>query len=652
MSAPFPNTIIEDLTPNVDGGRFPIKRIPGEHVDVEATIYKEGHDVIRALIQWRDTKSSTWNEAPMEPIGNHRWKATFEVTKVGWTEFTITAWGDSFESWVAEVQKKEEAGIRTLHVEALEGAQLIRAAAARCSHKSQKKELLEVASHLEEEATRSLQKITPLISKESFQRIMSAYPDRSFESQYEPFQRVRVDRVCAAVAAWYEFFPRSAEGKKDSGSTFRKALARIDDAKAMGFDVIYFPPIHPIGTTARKGRNNALHSLPEDPGVPYAIGNSSGGHDAVEPALGTLADFEWLVDEVKKRKMEIALDFALNCSPDHPYVKQHPEWFFHRPDGSIKYAENPPKKYEDVFPLNFYTPNWRALWEELRRIFLFWAERGVRIFRVDNPHTKPVAFWEWVIAEVHHLFPDVIFLSEAFTHPAMMKQLAKIGFTQSYSYFTWRNSRQELEEYFTELTQSGMKEYFRANLFTNTPDILPFYLQEGGRPAFLIRAALAATLSPLYGIYSGFELCENAALPGKEEYADSEKYQYKERDWNAPGNIKPWITRLNEIRKTYEALQNRTSLQFCGSDNPSIIAYLKSAGAKKEHLFITINLNPHHQEAGMVEVPLHRCGLAHDSEYVVQDLLTSECYSWRGVYNYVSLNPATNPAHIFLIRPR
>jgi len=372
---------------------------------------------------------------------------------------------------------------------------------------------------------------------------------------YESIQRVRVDRPGAAFAAWYEFFPRSAEGKEGSGSTFRECIGRIDDAKAMGFDVIYFPPIHPIGITARKGANNSLACQPGEPGVPYAIGGPAGGHCAVEPELGTLEDFEWLLGEIKARGMEVALDFALNCSPDHPYVKDHPEWFFHRPDGTIKYAENPPKKYEDVYPLDYHNADWKALWDELRDVLLFWAERGVRIFRVDNPHTKPVAFWEFAIAEVQAKFPDVIFLSEAFTRPKMMQVLAKVGFTQSYTYFTWRNTPAELREYFTELTRSAMREYFRPNLFPNTPDILPFYLQEGGRPAFMIRAVLATTLSGVYGIYSGFELCENAALPGREEYLDSEKYQYKQRDWNASGNIKPLITRLNAIRFGNAALQ-------------------------------------------------------------------------------------------------
>ncbi|MFZ4116102.1 MAG: alpha-1,4-glucan--maltose-1-phosphate maltosyltransferase [Chthoniobacterales bacterium] len=648
MPSPFPSITIEDLSPSVEGGKFSIKRVPGQSVVVEATIYKEGHDVVRALLKWRSRNASTWQETPMESLENYRFQASFQVTSIGCMEYTIEAWGDPFESWREEVQKKADAGIQDLLVESQEGARLFHEAAKRCNEAEEKKELTHYATQLEKES--SPQFLNDFLKEEHMFLLMHRYPDRSFSTTYEPLQQVRVDRPRANFAAWYEFFPRSAEGKKKSGSNLRAALERIDDAKAMGFDVIYFPPIHPIGLTGRKGRNNALECLPEDPGVPYAIGATAGGHDSIEPLLGTLNDFQWLIAQVQSRGMEVALDFALNCSPDHPYVKKYPEWFFHRPDGSIKYAENPPKKYEDVFPLNFYNLKWRELWDELLRILIFWAQHGVRIFRVDNPHTKPVAFWEWVIARVQEQFPDVIFLSEAFTHPALMKKLAKVGFTQSYSYFTWRNTKEELESYFTELTQSEMKEYFRPNLFANTPDILPFYLQEGGRTAFLIRATLAATLSSIYGIYSGFELCENAAIPGKEEYADSEKYQFKERDWNAPGNIKPWITRLNQIRKTNSALQNIHRIQFCHSNNSAIIAYLRSSEDNTNHLLITVNLDPHHQQAATIKVPLHRLGIPHEHSYLVEDLLTGECYQWKSSHNFISLNPLTHPAHILRVK--
>ncbi|MBM3857281.1 MAG: DUF3416 domain-containing protein [Verrucomicrobia bacterium] len=653
MKSPFPTVIIENISPAISDGNFAIKRIPGQSVEVEATIFKEGHDVIRAMLQWRCMGSSVWQETPMTFLGNDRWRASFQADLVGFLEYTIEAWGDPFESWLREVTKKMEASITELPLEALEGAVLVREAAARSPQKNESKKLQQAAQQLERLGASakkfSLSLFQTLLADETFVSLMRKFPDRSLATQYEPLKKIRVDRPAANFSAWYEFFPRSAEGAGDRGSTLRDCLARIDDAKAMGFDVIYFPPIHPIGVTARKGRNNSLICEPGDPGVPYAIGNKAGGHDAIEPALGTMKDFEWLMKEIKKRDMELALDFALNCSPDHPYVKEHPEWFFHRPDGSIKYAENPPKKYEDVYPLNFYNPEWKQLWEELKAILLFWAERGVAIFRVDNPHTKPVAFWEWVIAEVHAQFPEVIFLSEAFTTPAMMKRLAKVGFTQSYTYFTWRNTREELEEYFTELTQSEMKEYFRPHLFTNTPDILPFYLQQSGRTGFLIRSVLAATLSSLYGIYSGFELCENEALPDREEYADSEKYHFKGRDWNAPGNIKAWITRLNEIRKTHPALQATTHLRFCASDNRSIICYHKFSEDHKDHLFVVVNLDPHHTQSGMIELPLHYIGLSPDTTYAVEDLLNGNCYSWQGSRNYVELSPH-HPAHIFRLR--
>jgi starch synthase (maltosyl-transferring) len=485
---------------------------------------------------------------------------------------------------------------------------------------------------------------------------MATYAARYGATQYAPAPRVIVDRVAARTAAWYEFFPRSAEGRPDRGSTFRECLGRVDDARAIGFDVIYFPPIHPIGLTNRKGRNNSVTSEPDDPGVPYAIGNrhlglpNGGGHKDVEVSLGTLEDFDWLEKQIRERGMEIALDFAINCSPDHPYVVEHPEWFYKRPDGTIKYAENPPKKYEDIYPLNFRCANWQELWEEMTSIILFWAEHGVRIFRVDNPHTKPVAFWEYLIAQVRQRFPDVIFLSEAFTRPKMMKALAKAGFNQSYTYFTWRTNKQELTEYFTELTQTEMRQYFRGNLFTNTPDILPFHLQSGGRPMFQIRAVLAATLSSLYGIYSGFELCENTALPGREEYDESEKYQFKERDWDAPGNIKELITKLNRIRRENRALHFYDNLRFHPVENEALLFYSKMTPARDSIILIFVNLDQLHTQSGWVEAPIEEFGEIGSESYQVHDLLTDERYVWHGRRNYVALHPGVQPAHILRVR--
>jgi starch synthase (maltosyl-transferring) len=644
----FKTVVIENLWPQIEAGLYPIKRIPGESVEVFADIFKEGHEVVLAVVKWRTVGAKKWQESPMTQIREDRWRGSFPAGPVGFTEWTIESWGDAFGSWVGEIGKKVKGGANALPSETLEGAALVHHAAKRAGKHADAKKLTAHAELLEKAADPS--ELLALAAAPELALLMGEWPDRSLATIHEPSQRIRVDRPGAAFAAWYEFFPRSAEGKEGSGSTFRDCLGRVDDAKAMGFDVIYFPPIHPIGITARKGANNALTCQPGEPGVPYAIGGPAGGHCAVEPELGTLEDFEWLLYEIKARGMEVALDFALNCSPDHPYVKDHPEWFFHRPDGTIKYAENPPKKYEDVYPLDYHNPQWKALWNELRDVLLFWAERGVRIFRVDNPHTKPVAFWEFAIAEVQAKFPDVIFLSEAFTRPKMMQVLAKIGFTQSYTYFTWRNTPSELREYFTELTQTPMREYFRPNLFPNTPDILPVYLQEGGRPAFMIRAVLATTLSGVYGIYSGFELCENAALPGREEYLDSEKYQYKKRDWNSSGNIKPLITRLNAIRFENAALQQTNNLSFFGSENPSILCYRKWNADLSNQILVIVTTDFRSAQAGWIDVPTGDLGLPPDSSYQIEDLLTGEVFTWRGARNYVSLDPSQRVAHIFRLK--
>jgi starch synthase (maltosyl-transferring) len=647
MARAFSSVVIENMQPLIDGGRYPIKRIVGEDLVVEADIFKDGHDVVAAVLRWRVLGKRAWRETPMNFVDNDRWRGVCTLYDEAIHEYTVEAWTDSFRSWQAEFAKKFEAGISDLLSEALEGAAMIEAAAKRARDRADRKRLQEFSKQISTSANSEIQSIA---QSGELEVLMATYPDRAAATQYHPAPRVFVDRPAALIGAWYEFFPRSAEGRGDRGSMFRDCLPRVDDAKAMGFDVIYFPPIHPIGHTNRKGRNNSVTCEPGDPGVPWAIGSEAGGHKSVEPSLGTLDDFGWLQKEVRKRGMEIALDFAINCSPDHPYVKEHPDWFYKRPDGTIKYAENPPKKYEDIYPLNFHCENWRELWAELKSVVLFWAERGVRIFRVDNPHTKPVAFWEYLITGVREKYPDTIFLSEAFTRPKMMKALAKAGFNQSYTYFTWRNSKHELIEYFTELTQTEMSEYFRPNLWTNTPDILPFVLQEGGRSAFMIRVALAATLSPLYGIYSGYELCENEALPGREEYLDSEKYQYKERDWNAPGNIKDWIARLNKIRKENRALQLYTNLRFHDADNDAILFYSKMTAARDNIILVVVNLDPHRKQNSFVYVPIEKFGQMESDVYQVLDLLSGATYSWRGRRNYVELDPDIQPAHIFLIR--
>jgi starch synthase (maltosyl-transferring) len=643
----FPSVVIENLQPLLDGGDYPIKRIVGEDLAAEADIFKDGHDVVAAVLKWRVVGKRAWRETPMSFVDNDRWHGVCTLYDEAIHEYTVEAWTDTFRSWQFEFAKKFEAGISALQSEALEGAALVAAAARRARDRADRARLGEFSEQMSA-ATNS--EIYAIAKSAELEVLMATYPDCSDATQYGPAPRVIVERSAALFGAWYEFFPRSAGGRGDGGSTFRDCLARVDDAKAMGFDVIYFPPIHPIGHTNRKGRNNAVTSEPGDPGVPWAIGSDAGGHKTVEPSLGTLADFDWLQKEVRKRGMEIALDFAINCSPDHPYVKEHPDWFYKRPDGTIKYAENPPKKYEDIYPLNFRCENWRELWAEMKSVVLFWAERGVRIFRVDNPHTKPVAFWEYLIRGVREKYPDAIFLAEAFTRPKMMKALAKAGFNQSYTYFTWRNSKQELIEYFTELTQTEMSEYFRPNLWPNTPDILPFVLQEGGRTTFMIRVLLAATLSPLYGIYSGYELCENEALPGREEYLDSEKYQFKERDWNAPGNIKAWISRLNKIRKQNRALQLYTNLRFHNAENEAVLFYSKMTAARDNIILVLVNLDPFRKQNSFVDVPVEQFGQMESDEYRVQDLLSGATYTWRGQRNYVELDPKVQPAHIFLVR--
>ena len=647
MTRAFPSVVIENIQPLIDIGRYPIKRVMGEDLIVEVDIFKDGHDVVAAVLKWRVVGKRAWRETPMIFVDNDRWRGVCTLYDEAIHEYTVEAWTDTFRSWQQELAKKFEAGISDLRSEALEGAAIVKAAASRTRDEADSARLREFAEQI---ANGADSEIYAVAQSGELELLMATSPDRSDTTQYQPAPRVVVDRPAALFGAWYEFFPRSAEGRDDRGSTFRDCLPRVDDAKAMGFDVIYFPPIHPIGHANRKGRNNAVRCEPGDPGVPWAIGSDAGGHKAVEPSLGTLEDFDWLQKEVAKRGMEIALDFAINCSPDHPYVKEHPDWFYKRPDGTIKYAENPPKKYEDIYPLNFRCENWRELWAEMKSIVLFWAEGGVRIFRVDNPHTKPVAFWEYLISGVREKYPDAIFLSEAFTRPKMMQELARAGFNQSYTYFTWRNSKQELVEYFTELTQTEMSEYYRPNLWPNTPDILPFLLQEGGRPAFMTRVLLAATLSPLYGIYSGYELCENKALLGREEYLDSEKYQFRERDWNAPGNIKDWIARINRIRKQNRALQMYTNLRFYHADNDAILFYGKMTPARDNIILVIVNLNPLRKENSFVHVPIEEFGQTESDEYQVHDLLDDARYTWRGRQNYVELDPEIQPAHVFLVR--
>jgi len=643
----LPIVVVENLDPCIDGGRYAIKRVIGQELKVSADIFKQDNDQISANLKWRKVTSADWNQTPMRPTENDRWEGVCLFVENALHEFTIEAWEDHFKSWQVEYSKKYGAGNTNLRNELDVASILVQRAAERATRNQDKERLALFSKQLKNaDAHFGAQ----LAKNSELTELMAAWPDLELSTELQPYLPVTVDRSEALFAAWYEFFPRSAEGKPNAGSKFRDCLGRIDDAKAMGFDVIYFPPIHPIGFTNRKGKNNSVTSEPSDPGVPYAIGSQFGGHKAVEPELGTLDDFDWLVGQVRARGMEIALDFAINCSPDHPYVKEHPDWFFHLPDGSIQCAENPPKKYEDVYPLNFYNSDWKNLWEEMKDIILFWIHHGVRIFRVDNPHTKPNAFWEWMISGIQTDYPDVIFLAEAFTRPKLMKALAKAGFTQSYTYFTWRNAKWELSEYLTELTQTEMKYYFRANFFPNTPDILPFFLQTGGRPAFMIRAVLAATLSSVYGIYSGFELCENMAIPGKEEYLNSEKYQFKERDWNAPGNIKDYITKLNKIRHHNRALREYENLRFHMVENEQILFYSKATEALDNVILVLVTLDPYNSQSGHACVPIENFGIGASDPYQVEDLITGENFTWRGSRNFVILDPHSRPAHVFRVR--
>ena len=693
---PF-SVVIENVAPLINAGRYPLKRLPGESLTISADVFKEGHDVISVVLKWRAAGTQAWQEKPMDcvdPWGGDHWRADFAATEIGAHEWTIEAWGDVWKSWQHEWHAKFDARQPDLTTETLEAAAFVEAAAKLATTRQKKADAKKLQAYATELRTAKPDRVNALSHDAALSALLWTYADRSLSTEFvctyadsaelfaekSPpdvrYPRIWVDRPRAGFAAWYEFFPRSAGGHADRGSKFRDCLPRVDYARAMGFDIIYFPPVHPIGTTARKGRNNAVSCQPGEPGVPYAIGNrhqkcpNGGGHRDVAPELGSLADFDWLVAEIKKRGLEVALDFAINCSPDHPYVHDHPEWFYHRPDGTIKYAENPPKKYQDVYPLNFHCDTWRELWSELAGVIEFWCEHQVRVFRVDNPHTKPVAFWEYLITRVQSRFPDAIFLSEAFTRPKMMRALAKAGFTQSYTYFTWRNTTRGLREYFQELAHTESASYMRPNLWPNTPDILPSYLQFGGPAAFKVRALLAATLAPVYGIYSGFELCENAGLERKpwnpagnvrgflelcdgdyrqlarEEYLDSEKYQFKARDWSQPG-IRDFLGKLNHVRKENPALQQFTNLRFVDTGDDFILAYRKIAAGNR--LLIIVNVDAWNTQQAMVEVPLEEFGLADGPDYEVEDLLTGERFRWRGRRNFVRLNPGERPGHLLRI---
>jgi starch synthase (maltosyl-transferring) len=642
--------VIEAVAPQIEGGRFPIKRIVGERVFVEADIFADGHDLLAARLLFRKEGGSGWKEVAMTQGVNDRWVGAFTVEEEGIYSYTIQAWVDRFLSWRQSLSKKVSVG-QEVSVDLLVGAEILEGLIPQASgpDAGRLKEAVKALRSSEEETFR-----VELGMDEDLATVASRCPERKRATVYDRELRVVVEPVRARFSAWYEMFPRSCSAEKGRPGTFRDCESRLPYIAGMGFDILYLPPIHPIGRTHRKGRNNHPKGNPGDVGSPWAIGAAEGGHKAVHPDLGTLDDFRRLVVKAREEGLEVALDIAFQCTPDHPYVKEHPEWFRRRPDGTIQYAENPPKKYEDIYPFDFTTENWRGLWEELKGVVFFWLEQGVRVFRVDNPHTKPFAFWEWLIGEGKKKDPGVIFLAEAFTRPKIMHYLAKLGFSQSYTYFAWRNTKWELEQYFTELTRSEVKEFLRPNLWPNTPDILTEYLQMGGRPAFMARLVLTATLGASYGIYGpAFELCENQPRElGGEEYLDSEKYELKHWDLDRPDSLKDFIARVNRIRRENAALQSDRNLQFHSVDNEQLICYSKNTEDLSNFILVVVNLDPHHAHAGWVKLPLTDMGLDPRQPYQVHDLLSGGRYLWTGPRNYVEVDPRTAPAHIFLIRRR
>ncbi|HZY13120.1 MAG TPA: alpha-1,4-glucan--maltose-1-phosphate maltosyltransferase, partial [Beijerinckiaceae bacterium] len=640
-----PRVGIERVTPSVDGGAFAIKRIVGQRITVEADVVTDGHDFVAAELLWKAADEKDWTRAPLTPLGNDRWQATFAPKRIGRHLYTVEAWRDDYASLVHEIEVKHKAGVDiTLELtEARQYLEAVNAKAVPCNTTA-------LGSAIEALHGSDADASVHALAAPATVKAVAASAERAFRVQHPPLP-LEIERPQAQFASWYELFPRSQSGDVHRHGTFDDVIGRLADIRDMGFDVLYFPPIHPIGEKHRKGRNNSLQPAPGDPGSPYAIGSHEGGHDAIHPQLGTLEDFRRLVAAAHENGLEIALDFAIQCSPDHPWLREHPDWFRWRPDGSIKYAENPPKKYQDIVNVDFYGGDPQGLWTALRDIVLFWAEQGVRIFRVDNPHTKPLSFWQWMIADVRARHPDVVFLSEAFTRPKTMYRLAKIGFSQSYTYFTWRNTKQEFTEYLTELTTTEVREFFRPHFFVNTPDINPFFLQTSGRPGFLIRAALAATLSGLWGVYSGFELCESEPLASREEYLNSEKYEIRVRDHNAPGNIVAEITALNRIRKAHPALQSHLGVTFYSTFNDQILLYGKRLPGGADMILVAVSLDPHNLQEATFELPLWEWKLPDHGSLYVEDLMRGGAAMWTGKLQRVRLDPADLPFAIWRIAP-
>jgi starch synthase (maltosyl-transferring) len=642
--------VIEGVSPEIDGGRFPAKASVGDAFEVEADIFSDGHDKVDAALLIRRSDEKAWREVPMAFVDNDRWRGVAVVDANARYHYTLIAWRDLFATWRDEVSKKHAAGI-SVTLELKEGIELVGRTLTESDHLGDADRTALAVLVAQLEGTEDDGDRLPLLLSRETAELMKRGGIRTNLSRYPRELELFVDRKRAAFSAWYELMPRSMSDDPHRHGTFDDVIRKLPYVRDLGFDVLYFPPIHPIGKTHRKGKNNSLTPGPDDPGSPYAIGSEEGGHDAIHPELGTFDDFARLVDAAHQHGLEIALDFAINASRDHPWIKEHPEWFDWRPDGTIKFAENPPKKYEDIVNVHFYRGAYPSIWYALRDIILFWAGKGVKIFRVDNPHTKPMPFWEWVIREVQDKHPDVIFLAEAFTRPKLMKRLAKVGFTQSYSYFTWRNTKRELTEYMTELTETECRDYMRPNFFVNTPDINPYYLQTSGRPGFRIRAVLAATLAGNYGIYSGFELCEATPIPGKEEYFNSEKYEIKAWDWDRPEHIRPDIRLLNRLRTEHPALQDFTNLMFYNAWNDNILYYGKMTPAKDDFLLFAVNLDPHNAQDAEFEVPLWEFGLPDEAAIGVEDLVTRDTFTWQGKVQHMRLDPHDRPYAIWRLHP-
>lgn len=638
--------IIENVSPCVENGKYAAKRIEGDSVNVGADIFADGHDELMAVLSYKHSKERKWNEVQLKQVQNDSWEGSFMVPKTGTYQFTIEAWVDAGKTWLHELNRKVNGG-NNVKVELLSGALILEKIAKKIKAKAQHPvkqwiKMLRAEDNYEEAIALAFSADMKLFLNDNALRENTTKQDQALS--------ILVETKKSEFSTWYEFFPRSAGDYEGVHGNFKDCIKRLPFISSLGFDVLYFPPIHPIGNDFRKGKNNSTHAQPGEPGSPWAIGSELGGHKDLHPELGDFNDFGNLVEAAAKNGIDIAMDIAYQCAPNHPYVKSHPQWFKWRPDGTVQYAENPPKKYQDVLPINFESDDWKALWEELKSIVTFWAGKGVKIFRVDNPHTKSFAFWEWMIAEVKKEYPEAIFLAEAFTRPKIMARLAKVGFTQSYTYFTWRTGKQEIMDYINELNQSNSRNYFRPNFWPNTPDILPYDLQNTGHAASAIRLVLAATLSASYGMYGPvFDLLDTEPMPGKEEYLNSEKYEFKKWDWETMTPMRKLIQKVNTLRHTKRAFQQTFNTQFCDTDNNYLISYLKVDTTKNCLMLIVVNLDPNYPQTGFVKFPYDKLQLTEGTPVKVQDVLNDNSYTWNKSWNYVMLDPGVTPAHMFEI---